>query len=240
MRAFSLRHFRRDSSPSSAQQEFLTQLLQGVVFENIPGKRGSLGPQAASRQALVPRCRHAAVPGSADALGRGPPKERPGEAWAPGAGEPPAAPVTRPLSPPQRLHHRAGLGVHRGHRLQRRAARQHHALQGRPAPARPARSPGAEGSWGSARHAVGGRVTAGFPGGVCLLRRPLPALPAGSGSGRLPSRRPGRSTRAGGSSPSFHMAWFSRCFHGGFCIEVARPRTMFVGPGAQELTGGQT
>lgn len=204
-----------------------------MVFGNIPGKRGSLGPQAASCQALVPCCRHAAVPGSADAVGRSPPKERPGEAWAPRAGEPPAAPVTHPLSPPQRLHHRAGLSVHRGHRLQRRAARQHHALQGRPAPARPARSPGAEGSSGSARHAVGGRVTAGCPGGKS---RPLPpaavriaSRPADVAAPRVP----------GGSVPSFHMPWFSRCFHSGFCIEVVRPRTVFVGPGAQDLTGGQ-
>lgn len=47
-----------------------------------------------------------------------------------------------PVSP-QRLHHRTGLRVHGGDRLQRGASRQHHALQGRPLPCRPSsRQPG--------------------------------------------------------------------------------------------------
>lgn len=199
MRAqFSLRHFRHDNSPPSAQREFLTQRLQGVVFENTPGKRGSLGLQAASCQALVPCGHHAAVPGSADSMGRSPPKKRPGEAWAPRAGEPPAAPVTCPLSPPQRLHHRAGLSVHCGHRLQRRAARQHHALQGRPAPARPARSPGAEGSSGHGGVSRGRLPPQTAPPGPSRRQRfgsppvpqtwPLHAFPAGA---RSPSTCPG-------------------------------------------------
>ena len=47
-----------------------------------------------------------------------------------GPGEPLAVPSRPPVFPPQRLHHRAGLGLHRGHRLQHRAASQHHTLQG--------------------------------------------------------------------------------------------------------------